>query len=112
MNALPKVGAVPELCMIIFVTPNLALVTSAVIFPVSGIVKVPYTLSVEKDITVPVVDGDSIDNFKFNAVWVAVDIGLFKSEVLSTFPKPISAFVVLWGLPVLHFWIEVDFLCI
>ena len=36
-----------------FVTPNLAFVTSAVIFPVSGVTKVPYTLSVEKDITVP-----------------------------------------------------------
>lgn len=39
-----------------FVNSNLVFVTSAVIFPVSGVFKVPYTLSVEKDITVPVVD--------------------------------------------------------
>ena len=50
-----------------FVTPSLASVTSAVIFPVSGVAKVPYTLSIAKDSKVPIVDGDSIDNFKFNS---------------------------------------------
>jgi hypothetical protein len=39
-----------------FVTPNLAFVISAVIFPVSGVVRVPYTLSTRKDTKVPVVD--------------------------------------------------------
>ena len=67
MNWLPKVGAVAELWIIMLVTPSLALVISAVIFPVSGVARVPYTLSVEKDIAVPVVDGDSIDNFKFKS---------------------------------------------
>ena len=36
----------------------------------------------------------SISAFVFNAFCVAVDIGLFKSEVLSTLPNPISFFVV------------------
>ena len=33
-------------------------------------------------------------SFEFNADWTAVDIGLFKSEVLSTFPNPINDFVI------------------
>ena len=32
--------------------------------------------------------GDARFAFKFNAVWVAVDIGFNKSVVLSTFPNP------------------------
>ena len=41
-----------------------------------------------------------IFTFKFNAVCVAVDIGLFASEVLSTLPKPTMAFVIPDTVPV------------
>ena len=44
--------------------------------------------------------GDSIFAFKFIAVCVAVDIGLFKSGVLSTSPKPIIPFVIPFTVPV------------
>ena len=39
-------------------------------------------------------------SFKSNAAWVAVDMGLFKSLVLSTLPKPIIAFVIPLTVPV------------
>ena len=37
-------------------------------------------------------------SLRFNAVWVAVLIGLFKSLVLSTFPRPTSPFTIPNGL--------------
>ena len=36
--------------------------------------------------------------FRFNAVCVAVDIGLFRSEVLSTFPNPTPVLFKLFKL--------------
>ena len=39
-------------------------------------------------------------SFKSNAVWVAVEIGLFKSLVLSTLPRPIIALVIPFTVPV------------
>ena len=39
-------------------------------------------------------------SFKSNAVWVAVEIGLFKSLVLSTLPRPIIALVIPLTVPV------------
>jgi len=39
------------------------------------------------------VPADNVFCFSFNAAYVAFEIGLSASEVLSTFPKPISLFV-------------------
>ena len=50
--------------------------------------------------TVPVNVGEANDAFKFNADCVAVETGLFKSEVLSTSPKPTIAFVIPETVPV------------
>ena len=50
---------------------------------------------------------DNVDNVSFilsNSVFVAVEIGLFKSLVLSTFPNPICAFVTSWGLILSAIW--------
>ena len=53
---------------------------------------------------VPVNVGLAKGAFAFNAVWVAVEIGLFASLVLSTFPNPTCAFVTPWGLDLLEVW--------
>jgi hypothetical protein len=45
-------------------------------------------VEIEGDVNVPVNVGFEIFDFKFNAVCCAVETGLFKSEVLLTFPNP------------------------
>jgi hypothetical protein len=55
------VGAEEALCMIRFVTPNIAdAVLEVIALPVSGEAKVPYTLSSVNEITNPVVCGTAI----------------------------------------------------
>ena len=51
-------------------------------------------------VNVPVKVGDAKLDFKFNAVVVAVDTGLFKSDVSSTLDKPIIDFVIPLTVPV------------
>ena len=51
-------------------------------------------------VTVPVKVGDALASFKFNAVCVAVDIGLFQSVVLLTSPKLIIVAVIPLTVPV------------
>ncbi len=45
-------------------------------------------VEIEGDVNVPVNVGFAIFDFKFNAVCCADETGLFKSEVLLTFPNP------------------------
>ena len=56
--------------------------------------KPPFALTGPAEFTVPVNDGDSSGAFKFNAVCVAVDIGISMSAVLSTLPNPTIALVI------------------
>ena len=50
--------------------------------------------------TVPVNVGLASGANKFNAAWVAVDIGLLASEVLLTLPRPTMAAVMPLTVPV------------
>jgi hypothetical protein len=50
--------------------------------------------------SVPVNVGLASGANKFNAVWVAVDIGLLASEVLLTLPRPTMAAVMPLTVPV------------
>ena len=51
-------------------------------------------------IGVPVKVGEAKVAFKSNADWVAVEIGLLRSEVLSTLPRPTILFVMPPTVPV------------
>ena len=51
-------------------------------------------------LTAPVNAGDASGAFRSKADWVAVEIGLLASEVLSTFAKPTIALVIPVTVPV------------
>ena len=49
-----------------------------------------------------------VSTFKSNAVCVAVDIGLFASLVLSTFPNPTCVWVTAWGFAKSASWLLIS----